>query len=420
MHKHKIWPAALVAVVLSLVMASSAMADPPFPDYNKTAATGETVTYDVAAENPSLGVTGVAFVLGGSCFTSGPTSVTYTMYSTTPGYSETCKIAVNYSGGFGVADFVISLASAADTQAPVVDITSPTDGSTVSASPVTLNYTATDDVGVTSCSASDGTPVTLVEGDNPIIVTCNDAAGNVGSDTVHVNYVPPDTQAPVVTITAPANGTIFTVSTANLTFGVTDDQDPIPTCDKVSGSDVALSVGSNTIAVNCTDDAGNTGSASVTVTYTPPPDPDRVKIRLGNLTVREGDVNKTAYVPITLSRPYPVPITLSYSTQQAQGRGGATSNVDYVAVENQQVIIPAYQSSWELPVTIIGDNLKESSENFFVIGDLTIESDAFAILVKDKATVVITNDDRSGCNDGFNHGHSGHDDNHNGRDDAHE
>ncbi|MEK7620886.1 MAG: Calx-beta domain-containing protein, partial [Patescibacteria group bacterium] len=105
---------------------------------------------------------------------------------------------------------------------------------------------------------------------------------------------------------------------------------------------------------------------------------------------------------------------------QVQVRGGATSGVDYVAAENELVTIPAGQTSWEIPITIIGDDSRESSENFFVIGDLTIESDAFAILVKDKATVVITNDDRSGCSDGFNHRHSGHDDNHNGRDDGHE
>lgn len=410
--------ATFLVVMLSLIMAPQAMADPPFPNYTKSAATGETVTYDIAAENPSLGVTSIAFVMGGSCFVTGPTTVTYTMFSTTPGYTEVCKIAVNYSGGFGVADFIISLASAVvDTQSPVVNITSPTDGSTGSISPVTVNYTATDDVGVTSCNIADNTPITLNQGSNSITVNCQDAAGNVGSDTVNIIY---DTVAPVVTITAPANGTIFTVSTANLTFGVTDDQDTIPTCDMVSGSDVPLVVGSNTITVNCTDDAGNTSGASVTVTYTPPVETNRVKIRLGNLTIREGDVNKVAYVPITLSRAYGVPITLSYSTQQGQGRDRATSNVDYVDVVNQLVTIPAGETSWELPVTIIGDNLKESSENFFVIGDLTIESDAFAVLVKDKATVVIANDDKSGCNDGFNHGHSGHDDNHNGRDDGHD
>ena len=224
-----------------------------------------------------------------------------------------------------------------------------------------------------------GSVVPLNNGLNSITVTCTDAAGNTGSDTVNVTS---DTVEPVVTITAPANGTTFTVNAANLTFGVTDDQDQIPTCDKTSGVDVTLILGDNTITVTCTDEAGNVGSASVNVTYAPPVAQDRVRIRLGNVIIREGDVNKVAYVPITLSAAYGVPITLSYNTQQVQGRGGATSGVDYVAAENELVTIPAGQTSWEIPITIIGDDSRESSENFFVIGDLTIESDAFAILVK--------------------------------------
>ncbi|MBI5309435.1 MAG: Ig-like domain-containing protein [Actinobacteria bacterium] len=85
-----------------------------------------------------------------------------------------------------------------DTTPPVINITSPADGSTVNTDTVTLAYTATDDSGATpTCSPAPG-PVTLVEGPNVITVTCQDGSGNTGSASVTVTYVPvvvtPETQ----------------------------------------------------------------------------------------------------------------------------------------------------------------------------------------------------------------------------------
>ena len=427
MKNRKLGLAVVMAVMLSLFMVSSAMATPnvtnPYPTYD-VQAYGPAVSVDISdfatSTNPDPGVEVTLsefanYPCGGNI---GDMQVSYTPEGF-PGNAYTCVVWL--TDGVGADALVPVTFNEIDTPVdeiePVVDIVLPVDGSTVSATSAVVTYSATDNVGVVGCDVGNGSVVPLNNGLNSITVTCTDAAGNTGSDTVNVTS---DTVEPVVTITAPANGTTFTVNAANLTFGVTDDQDQIPTCDKTSGVDVTLILGDNTITVTCTDEAGNVGSASVNVTYAPPVAQDRVRISLGNVIIREGDVNKVAYVPITLSAAYGVPITLSYNTQQVQGRGGATSGVDYVAAENELVTIPAGQTSWEIPITIIGDDSRESSENFFVIGDLTIESDAFAILVKDKATVVITNDDRSGCSDGFNHRHSGHDDNHNGRDDGHE
>jgi parallel beta-helix repeat protein len=84
-----------------------------------------------------------------------------------------------------------------DTSPPVVTITSPIDGATVSTSSITVTGTATDDTGVTTLTVngnsvtveSDGsftTTVSLTSGVNTIIVIATDAAGNSASESVNV------------------------------------------------------------------------------------------------------------------------------------------------------------------------------------------------------------------------------------------
>ncbi|MGB9794793.1 stalk domain-containing protein [Caldisericum exile] len=89
-----------------------------------------------------------------------------------------------------------------DTTAPVVTITSPTDGSTVNTATVKVTGTATDNVGVTMVAVNDmpvtllpdgsfATVVQLSEGANTIVVKAFDAAGNVTPKTVKVTYQKP-------------------------------------------------------------------------------------------------------------------------------------------------------------------------------------------------------------------------------------
>ena len=154
-------------------------------------------------------------------------------------------------------------------------ITSPVDGSTVTTDTVTLEYDVTDNEDASpTCDLADGSTVTLVEGPNTITVNCTDDAGNTGTDSVTVTYDVPDTEPPVVTITSPVDGSTVTTDTVTLEYDVTDNEDASPTCDLADGSTVTLVEGPNTITVNCTDDAGNTGTDSVTVTYDPPSAPE--------------------------------------------------------------------------------------------------------------------------------------------------
>ena len=187
----------------------------------------------------------------------------------------TCSDA---AGNTASASVSVTRVAPPDTEAPVVTITSPVDGSTVTTDTVTLEYDVTDNEDPSpTCDLADGSTVTLVEGPNTITVNCTDDAGNTGTDSVTVTYTPippPDTEAPVVTITSPVDGSTVTTDTVTLEYDVTDNEDLSPTCDLADGSSVTLVEGPNTITVNCTDDAGNTGSDSVTVTYTPIPPPD--------------------------------------------------------------------------------------------------------------------------------------------------
>lgn len=168
----------------------------------------------------------------------------------------------------------------ADFTAPVVDITAPTDGLVTNTPQVTLEYTVTDAGDPDpDCSPADGSTVDLDEGLNTITVTCTDAGGNVGMDSVTVRL---DTTPPVVNILSPQNNSNVANDTdsTTLTYEVGDYGDPNPICSPVSGSTIPLNVGANTIVVTCTDAAGNVGTSSVTVTRaaapTPPtpPNPD--------------------------------------------------------------------------------------------------------------------------------------------------
>lgn len=152
-----------------------------------------------------------------------------------------------------------------DTTPPVVTITAPTNGSNTSSPTVTLNYTATDNYGdAPTCDKADGSSQPLAIGSNTITVSCQDAANNIGSASVSVTRT--DVTPPVVTITAPTNGSTTTATATTLIFTASDNSGETPNCDKTSGASQALAIGANALTVSCTDTANNTGSATVNVT----------------------------------------------------------------------------------------------------------------------------------------------------------
>jgi hypothetical protein len=104
---------------------------------------------------------------------------------------------------------------AIDVVAPVISLSSPGNGSTVSVNPITVSGTVTDNVGVTQLLIGPGkvdvlpngsftTTYGLTEGTNTVAIVAYDAAGNKGTATVMVTYAPP---APNTTVLALTIGT---------------------------------------------------------------------------------------------------------------------------------------------------------------------------------------------------------------------
>ena len=191
-----------------------------------------------------------------------------------------------------------------DIQAPSVKITSPDtpSGGTLQTTQgkLAISGTAQDDRSVmqvswTSGNASgtaDGTTawtiptVSLREGLNTITINAADAAGNVGSVELKVEYTAPDTTAPMVSITSPTtsdtytsdSGAIDLAGTASDNKGLarivwesaTGQSGTASGTDNWSISGIQLTEGQNLITVTATDIAGNTATDTITVTYTAP------------------------------------------------------------------------------------------------------------------------------------------------------
>ena len=180
-----------------------------------------------------------------------------------------------------------------DTQQPVLTVNNPVTNSFTKQTSITVNGTVTDATPVTVNANGvllpvDGAgvftgSVPLNEGANIVTVTATDAAGN---QTVVVRSVTRDTQAPVLTVTAPADGAVINADHVTVTGTVTDATTvtvtangtslPVATDHSFSG-DVALVNGPNTIAVVATDAATNSTTISRSVTrQNLPPDPATV------------------------------------------------------------------------------------------------------------------------------------------------
>ncbi len=187
--------------------------------------------------------------------------------SLTPGANTITVTCTDDGGRSGSASVHVTY----DATAPEVEITAPADGSLVTAPAVDLTFTVSDDTdSEPTCDHAASSTANLSPGPNTITVTCTDAAGRTGSDSVDVVY---DASAPTVEITAPTDGLLVTDPEIAVDYSVSDDGEVAPDCDIAPGSLVTLSPGENTITVTCTDSAGHAGSASTHVTYdAAPPD----------------------------------------------------------------------------------------------------------------------------------------------------
>ncbi len=113
--------------------------------------------------------------------------------------------ASDASGNLGSDTIRITL----DTQPPEVIITFPEDNFVTDHSPIDITWTV-DGVGQTTHISEE-----IFEGDNIIVRTAADAAGNTGSDTIRITF---DSSQPLTEILSPASGFISTSS--DVTFSV--------------------------------------------------------------------------------------------------------------------------------------------------------------------------------------------------------
>ena len=182
-----------------------------------------------------------------------------------------------------------------DTTAPSVSLIAP---ATAETTEVTVSGSVEDTNGVQSAEltvngvsssltlAQDGSfseTLSLSEGENTIVLSATDAFENE-AQTSATTIVTLDTDAPTVTLSAPATSNDATVSVSG---SVTDASDITTAQLEVNGfsetltlasdgsfnTDVALSEGSNSLVVSATDEYGNTGTESTeTVVDTTAPD----------------------------------------------------------------------------------------------------------------------------------------------------
>lgn len=144
---------------------------------------------------------------------------------------------------------------------------------------VTVSFVCSDSgSGIAACTA----PTTVsTEGGNQVIAgVATDVAGNIAGTSVNVNL---DKTPPSVSVTSPSNGSTIGLSTSSVSVSGSD-ADSLSgvagvSCNggaaTISGSKftclVALVKGSNTVAVQGVDVAGNAGTSSLLLTYAPAP-----------------------------------------------------------------------------------------------------------------------------------------------------
>lgn len=206
--------------------------------------------------------------------------------------------AVDSSGNSATATITVTL----DTMQPAAPvITSPTTGSTLNVSVVTLTGTAeagstvfildgATPFGSTPADAAGAwtfTTAPLAPGPHTFTARAMDAAGNLSAASAPVTVTLVDITPPVMTITLPTSAPTYSTSSPTVGLvGTTTDDFGVASVTwsnaDTGGSGAAsgttpwnatipLQLGPNAITVTSTDTSGNTATATITVTYTPLP-----------------------------------------------------------------------------------------------------------------------------------------------------
>jgi hypothetical protein len=149
------------------------------------------------------------------------------------------------------------------------------------------------------------------------------------SDVVFTAASGTDNEPPSATISTPPDGARYTVAAVppSVVATCTDSQGPATSSVSVDGVETTLlatSPGSHTVALECTDSAGNTRTASSTYTVTAPPMGPCVIIDTPSVDFGEVAIGSTsATQPVVVRSCSDAPIGLAVSVSNATGAGGA-------------------------------------------------------------------------------------------------
>ncbi|MGH2959836.1 MAG: hypothetical protein ACRDKE_09540 [Solirubrobacterales bacterium] len=229
------------------------------------AAPTASATFSFVTGNPSG--TGYECRLDGGAWTVCTSPRSYTGLAN--GAHQFCVRATNAAGPGAEACRVWTV-DTIPPPAPSVTLATPSSSPTTqtnatiifSSTEVGVNFQTSLDGGAYQPATSPAQLTGLSQGVHVFSVRSIDAAGNIGSATSVTWTIA--AAVPTVTITSPTSGSTTTASVATLNF-TTSGFSGTPTCDRVSGSQVALKLGSNTFSVLC-QDASSGASATTTVT----------------------------------------------------------------------------------------------------------------------------------------------------------
>ena len=286
-------------------------ADTQAPTVSLTApASGATVsgTTTVTADGAdNVGVVGVQFRLDGNALgaedLTAPYSVSWSTTAATNGTHQLTATARDAAGNSTTSAArtvtVSNGGGGGDSQAPTVTLTAPTNGATVSGN-VAVSANASDNIGVVGVQfrvdgVNFGTEdtqasysrtwnsTTVGNGTHSLTAIARDAAGNTTTSAARMVTVNNggDTQAPTVSLTAPANGatvsgTINIAATAADNVGVVGVQfkldgsslgsEDLTAPYSVSWATTGATNGSHQLSATARDAAGRTATATLSVT----------------------------------------------------------------------------------------------------------------------------------------------------------
>jgi hypothetical protein len=125
----------------------------------------------------------------------------------------------------------------------------------------------------------------------------SNASGSVVTEPAKLTVTVVDTEAPQLTVLAPADGSTTTATTATLQYTVTDNDTPSPRCTIANGATLPLKLGENKITLFCQDDVPNLASKTITITRTVP-DPAAPIVKNGGTTKLKYKKGRSAKVKL--------------------------------------------------------------------------------------------------------------------------